>query len=109
MYSFPVIHESRDLKQARPCGQYVDLLRLCAHYSLTDLIQFWDIIAHFFSFVNSCQRFFASQKEPAHTEICSFALRQQVSECSVNINLQYPVFHTQHLLPRPKLPSQPDR
>ena len=27
MYSFTVIHESRNLKQARPDGQYVDLLR----------------------------------------------------------------------------------
>ena len=27
MHSFPVIHESRNLKQARPAGQYVDLLR----------------------------------------------------------------------------------
>ena len=27
MYSSPVIHESRNLKQARPDGQYVDLLR----------------------------------------------------------------------------------
>ena len=27
MYSFTVIHESRNLKQARPFGQYVDLLR----------------------------------------------------------------------------------
>ena len=27
MYSSPVIHESRNLKQARPEGQYVDLLR----------------------------------------------------------------------------------
>ena len=27
MHSFPVIHESRNLKQARPKGQYVDLLR----------------------------------------------------------------------------------
>ena len=35
MHSFPVIHESRDLKQARPYGQYVDLLRLHARYSLT--------------------------------------------------------------------------
>lgn len=28
MYSFAVIHESRILKQARPNGQYVDLLRM---------------------------------------------------------------------------------
>ena len=35
MHSFTVIHESRDLKQARPYGQYVDLLRLHARYSLT--------------------------------------------------------------------------
>ena len=27
MYSSPVTHESRKLKQARPCGQRVDLLR----------------------------------------------------------------------------------
>jgi len=27
MHSFTVIHESRNLKQARPIGQYVDLLR----------------------------------------------------------------------------------
>lgn len=27
MYSSTVIHESHDLKQARPYGQYVDLLR----------------------------------------------------------------------------------
>ena len=27
MYSFADIHESRNLKQARPHGQYVDLLR----------------------------------------------------------------------------------
>ena len=35
MYSLPVIHESRNLKQARPFGQYVDLLRRSACYSLT--------------------------------------------------------------------------
>ena len=34
MYSLPVIHESRNLKQARPFGQYVDLLRFRARYSL---------------------------------------------------------------------------
>ena len=34
MHSFPVIHESRNLKQARPKGQYVDLLRINARYSL---------------------------------------------------------------------------
>ena len=28
MYSFAVVHESRILKQARPKGQYVDLLRI---------------------------------------------------------------------------------
>ena len=28
MYSSKVIHESRELKQARPFGQYVDLLRI---------------------------------------------------------------------------------
>ena len=33
MYSSP-IHESRKLKQARPRGQYVDLLRKNACYSL---------------------------------------------------------------------------
>ena len=27
MHSFKAIHESRNLKQARPFGQYVDLLR----------------------------------------------------------------------------------
>ena len=34
MHSFTDIHESRDLKQARLSGQYVDLLRLHARYSL---------------------------------------------------------------------------
>lgn len=35
MHSFTVTHESRDLKQARPEGQDVDLLRTrCARYSL---------------------------------------------------------------------------
>ena len=34
------LRKSRELKQARPkyCGQYVDLLRLCGHYSLTQAI-----------------------------------------------------------------------
>ena len=35
MHSFTDIHESRNLKQARPYSQYVDLLRFRARYSLT--------------------------------------------------------------------------
>ena len=34
MHSFTVIHESRNLKQARQICQHVDLLRLRARYSL---------------------------------------------------------------------------
>ena len=51
MYSLSVIHESRDLKQARPFGQYVDLLRL-----LTLATPSWDFtllkVALFTVFVN---------------------------------------------------------
>jgi len=39
MHSF-TIHESRNLKQARPKGQYVDLLR----YTLTLATPSWDFI-----------------------------------------------------------------
>ena len=38
MHSFTVIHESRNLKQARFFDQYVDLLRFCARYSLIDTL-----------------------------------------------------------------------
>ena len=50
MYSFAVTHESRNLKQARPSGQYVDLLRKCARYSLIRFLQYT-------TFFTICQSF----------------------------------------------------
>ena len=50
MYGIPRIHESRNLKQARPpCGQYVDLLRT----EMRSLLPHnFIILPHFFEFVN---------------------------------------------------------
>ena len=49
MYSFTSIHESRNLKQARPKGQYVDLLR----YSLATPSWVHCMIHQNFTFVNN--------------------------------------------------------
>ena len=47
MHSFTVIHESRDLKQARLYGQYVDLLRIHARYSLINTYETLTLLTKF--------------------------------------------------------------
>ena len=52
MHSFTDIHESRDLKQARPYGQYVDLLRYALATPSRVLFSSLEIITYFISIVN---------------------------------------------------------
>lgn len=53
MYSFTVIHESRNSKQARPDGQYVDLLRFALATPSWDLL-----LINFITWRQVCQIMF---------------------------------------------------
>ena len=60
MYSFAVIHESRNLKQARPNGQYVDLLRfMILHFTLAT--PSWDFLDRCYHASNILSRIFTKK------------------------------------------------
>ena len=79
MYS-STIHESRNLKQARPCGQYVDLLR----YTLAT--PSWDFIDNILSLsVYSVKQPFRSPPNSKFTYILH--ITEAVSQ--LNSGIQY--------------------
>ena len=74
MHSFTDIHESRDLKQARPYGQYVDLLRLHARYSLIGTYETLPLMEYFVNILYSIFLYF--RYNVIHSHIMYFFLYQ---------------------------------